>query len=139
MTAPTGRRDEPPRSFSETIEELCGGDLNAHITREFHEMVGAAQTFAGVMNADGKAEITIKIGVKVSPNGECRVAGDVKTKVPKLKPHPGTMFVSAGGNLVTQNQRQPDLPFGEVPRRANREPRDMPAPREPREAKKAAE
>lgn len=100
-------------------------------------MVAAAQNFAGVMNTDGKAEITIKIGVRISPNGEARVAADVKTKTPKIKPHPGTMFVNRAGNLVTQNQRQPDLPFGEVPKRG--EPRDVSNNRAPREATRSEE
>lgn len=119
--------EEGVRPFDATLRSLDEGSVHNELSKEMHKLVGELYELA--LNGVGagkpvRGAITLVLDIGVSANGAAVLKGDVKVKSPKLVRTPSVMFITKGGNLSTENQRQQKLALKEVPT-ANREARDV--------------
>lgn len=106
--------DEAPRSFAVLLHEIGDGALLAHLSAELHDMATKCHDFALSEGADGRGELTLKLKLRVIKNGTASLSTDVTTKAPRAKLPPAGLWISKGGNLLTENPRQTALKFREV-------------------------
>lgn len=95
------------RQIAEVLRDLPEGAYD-EMTAQMHEVVQA------VAETRKKGSLTIKIDV--APNGETSVFVEAvaTAKVPKRGKPKAVFFVDAGGNLLRNDPRQPQLPLRAV-------------------------
>ncbi|WP_236606454.1 hypothetical protein [Sandaracinus amylolyticus] len=86
--------------------------------RLVHETTARDRTCTG--------ELTLKIKLKADRSGLVATSYEIKRKDPSKSTTPGFAYLTAGGNLTSENPRQAELPgLREVPGgRANSPPRE---------------
>lgn len=96
------------RAFADVLREIAGGSLYEDLGVQLGELVQA------VVEHRKAGEMTLKI--KVQPNGESSVklVDELKMKVPEPNRGVSIFFVTAGGSLIRNDPRQPDLPLRSV-------------------------
>lgn len=118
-------KEEGPRSFATFLAMLAEGRASAQMSEELHALVKSLRDESIAQDTNVKGELTLKLKFVASPRGVVGVGFDVKTKTPPKRTATGHMFITEGGNLSPQDERQPQLPgLREVPR-ANDELRDV--------------
>ena len=105
---------EAPRSFAVLLHELGDGSLLALLSAELQDVVGKCQDFALDQGSPGLGEVTLKLSFKAERNGTCAVKSAVTSKAPRAKLPPQGLWISKGGNLLTENPRQAKLEFRDV-------------------------
>lgn len=102
--------EEGPRAFARFIEQLGDGDVHSELSEELYELGRQllAQSRARMM--DVKGTLTLKLKFKADPHGVVDIEHAIEAKVPKPKRARSTMWLTQGGNLAADNQRQPLLP-----------------------------
>ena len=106
----TKKKEEGPRSFGVMISGLADGRANSQISEALHDLVKAGNAEALARDADVNGELTLKLKLKFTPRGIVGLAYDVKSKAPPKRTASAHMFVTEGGNLSPQDERQPELP-----------------------------
>lgn len=113
---PKKKNEEGVRPFDATLRALSDGAVHSDLSSELHKLVGELEEMA--INSGGKpvkGALTLVLGVTVSANGSAVIHADVKVKTPKPTRLPSVLFITKGGNLSVDNQRQTKLPLHEVP------------------------
>lgn len=111
------KKEEGPRSFAVFMAQLAEGRAAAHVSDELHALVQAGAAEALAREANVKGELTLKLKLDFARNGVVGITYDVKVKAPPKRTASGHMFVTDGGNLSPQDERQPELPnLREVPK-----------------------
>lgn len=115
--------EEGPRNFGVFLADCNGGELIAELSETQHDLM---QVLAEAAERRGKARgsLAITFNFVVNDAGIVTVRAEVKTKEPKVERGEAVFFMTKGGNLSTENQRQTRLPFREVPPPAQREVQD---------------
>lgn len=108
--APEPPKDEGPRSFARILEGLNDGDAHRDVSDELFDLVKHLKTEALARDAEVKGELNFKITLKVGPQGRASTTYEVKSKKPPRKTSAGIMYVTKGGNLSIENERQTALP-----------------------------
>lgn len=103
-------KEEGPRSFARIIEQLNEGDAHRDLSDELHKLVLKLQDEAYARDAEVKGELTFKLVLKAGPHGRVSTLYEVKSKAPPRKTSAGMMFLTKGGNLSVENERQVALP-----------------------------
>ena len=97
------------RSIADVLRDLTGGQT--------YEVLNSALTdvVQGVLDTHKTGSLTIFL--KIKPNGDSAViiTDEIKSKVPEKSRGESVFFATAGGNLVREDPRQPDLPLRSVP------------------------
>lgn len=109
--------EEGPRSFLHFLTELGGGDAGRELSEELHELGRRLLHESTAREAKVTGELTLKIKLKAERNGLVATFYEIKRKDPSRSTTPGVAWLTAGGNLSSENPRQADLPgLREVPR-----------------------
>ncbi len=115
------------RPFDAMLRTLDDGSVHDELSTTLHKLVGELYELA--LNGGGKVvkgELDLRLKIAVSPNGSAALAAEIKHKTPKPTRVPSLLFLTKGGNLSTENQKQQKLNLREVP--ATKEgPREAPA------------
>jgi hypothetical protein len=101
---------EGPRSFARFIEALGQGDAHRQISDELFALGNSLQDESLARDVKVKGELTIKLKFVAHPNGMVATDYEVKRKDPTKSTTPGVMWLTKGGNLSSENVRQPELP-----------------------------
>lgn len=128
--------EEGPRSFIHFLDELGGGDAARELSEELHEL--GRKMLAETLTRERKCtgELTLKIKLKAEKNGLVGTTYEIKRKDPSRSTTPGVAWLTASGNLSSENPRQADLPgLRELPggRATPRDVDDNRAQRAPKE------
>lgn len=96
------------RSIAEVLRDLTGGQTYDVLNSALTDVV------QGVLDTHKTGSITLTL--KIKPNGENSViiTDEVKAKVPERSRGESVFYATAGGNLVREDPRQPDLPLRAV-------------------------
>lgn len=101
--------EEGPRDFARFLALIEDGTCNAELSRQLQELAVQLLTQAKQTNQVAKGEIALKITIRMDPKEHAAVDYDIKVKEP-APPHGGSVFfVTKGGNLTPENQRQQAL------------------------------
>lgn len=125
--------NEGPRSFARFIEALGEGDVHAELSQELFELGRKLLSQARARMANVKGTLVLKLKFDADPKGVVDIEHSVEVKVPKPRRAAATMWLTKGGNLSPENQRQQVLPgIREVtaPAAAPRELEDAPGVQE---------
>lgn len=112
---PQGSDPSEIHSFSVLVAKIDDGCLHAELTDEVRDLLKKLDEHSNNFGKAAKGEITLKIQLTVE-NGFVTLGGDVKTKAPPPRRGRSAMYLTKGWGLSHKNQKQPDLPFQEVPR-----------------------
>jgi hypothetical protein len=118
---------EAPRSFAVLLHEIGDGSLLAALSAELHDVVSKCQDFALNEGATGRGELVLKLTIKAEKNGTAALTTAITSKAPRAKLPPQGLWISKGGNLLTENPRQVRLKFVEMNKPAV-EAREAPPP-----------
>ena len=124
---------EAPRSFAVLLHEIGDGSLLANLSAELQDVVSKCQDYALSEGAAGRGELTLTLKIKAEKNGNASLITEIKSKAPRAKLPPQGLWISKGGNLLTENPKQARLKFVEVKPEAPREAAPAPAPLPERE------
>lgn len=117
MKATPPPHDEGPRAAARFIEAIADGQCHSDLSDKINELGRALALETKTRNAASSGELALKLHFKLEPNGVTTVGYDITTKMPKPRNGTSIFWVTKGGNFVTENPRQPQLPgIREVPR-----------------------
>lgn len=117
-------QSEGPRSFATFVTTLAEGEAEQELSYQLHELMKRCQEEAHMRGDKVKGTLTLSVRFIVEPKGFVGIGYDVATKAPKRKTSPGVFYLTRGGNLSLENQRQQKLPLREVGGKS--EMRDVP-------------
>lgn len=107
-------------SFQLAIAEMEMGSLLPRLSEDLNALVKAVR-------AEGrKGKLTLELEIKPSgANGQVKITSDVKVKAPQPEKGESIFFSTEHGQLMRQDPRQRELPFGkkdedaDAPRKAS--------------------
>ena len=106
---------EGARSFTRFLDQVADGDLHTEASQLLHRLVEKMQQQTRAQAKEVKGELTLKL--KLSMDGALTtVAYEINGKEPAPRRPGSVFFVTRGGNLSVQNERQQELPLREVKR-----------------------
>jgi|WetSurMetagenome_2_1015567.scaffolds.fasta_scaffold00090_12 hypothetical protein len=94
-----------PRSFTETLADLAGGEILNDLTEQLAQVVKAVEETGKV----GALTLTIKIGT--NGEGAMQVQADIKTKEPQPVRGTTILFHNSDGSLTRNNPKQGAFDF----------------------------
>lgn len=103
-------KKEGARSFAVTLQQIGEGTLHSELSKQLQALVSDCTNYASLYEVKGKGSLTLTIALAADPNGTVTVAGEVKTKAPKMKPRGSIFWATKGNNLSPENPRQGKLP-----------------------------
>lgn len=106
-------------SITETIMSIDRGGLDNDAGQKLAELVEELQRAAIAKKADANGSITIKLALKMTPEGAVRVSAHVTKSTPKIPSMPAMRFAGKGGVLLTAPAAQ--MTLGAI---VNRNPMD---------------
>lgn len=115
--------DEGTRAFGVLLSQVDDGCFHAEASETLQALTRELAAYAGKYMRDAKGDLTLKLSLKVSPQGTVTLTGDVKKKAPPTPRGATTFWVTKGGNLANENPRQQKLPLRDVS--APEKPRDI--------------
>lgn len=116
-TPPPSNDTEGPRAAARFIEAIADGQCHEDLSDKINELGRALALETKTRNAASSGELALKLRFKLEPNGVTTVGYEITTKMPKAHNGTSIFWVTKGGNFVTENPRQPQLPgIREVPR-----------------------
>jgi hypothetical protein len=107
-------KEEGARSFAHFVQHVGEGEPHAEISEQLHELVKSLQSESVGGDRVVKGSLTLTFNLTMKPSGFVEVKHDVKVKKPTRVRTEAVMYVTAGGNLALENQKQQGLPFREV-------------------------
>lgn len=113
--AKTTETEEGPRNFAALFAQLDGGQVNIDASQYLKELVSQLTEVAERNAGVAKGTLNIAFAFEVASNGHVRVLAKITTKAPRATRNPTAMFLTNGGNLSFENERQQKFSFREVP------------------------
>ena len=107
-------KQEGPRSFTRFIEQVADGSAHEELSKALHRLVGVMNLEARSQSKEVGGELALKIIFRADDTGTFAAAYEVKLKEPAPRRPGSIFFVTRGGNLSLENQRQTRLPLREV-------------------------
>lgn len=108
----TTENTEGPRSFTRFLEQVADGDLHNEASERLRRLIMELQVQA---RAQGKANGELILKLRFKCEGDIvATAFELIAKEPKPRRAGSIFFVTRGGNLSIDNQRQHKLPLQEV-------------------------
>lgn len=125
-------KEEGPRSFGHFLASLSEGEAEAQLSFELWELGRRVMEQCKAQGRKVGGELKLSVKLVADTNNTVVVIYAIDKKMPKQLTTPALFWLTRGGNLSPTDTRQLELRPREVPG-PRREPRDAPAPQEPRE------
>lgn len=103
-------KPEGPRAFARFIEQLGEGDVHAELSEELYQLGKTLLAQSRARDTNVKGTLILKLKFDANPKGLVDIEHSIDVKVPKPKRAGAAMWLTKGGNLSPENQRQPLLP-----------------------------
>lgn len=110
----TDPKNEGPRSFTTFLRTLSNGEAESMLSYNLHELGKALAEQALARNGKVKGELVFKLNFAADMSGAVGIGYSIKMTPPAPVTTPAMFFLTSGGNLAVENQRQQKLPLREV-------------------------